>query len=304
MLFDKLYKDKLTNFGGNSWLPKNTHYISIMGSTAYGVSGDTSDVDIYSFCIPPIEHVFPHTTGELYGFGDSKSGYSRFRQFQEHHIIDKNSDKQYDLNVYNIVDYFQLVMENNPNMLDSLFVPNRCIIHATHIGQMVREKRKMFLHLGCWHTFKGYSFAQIKKAKSVNRTGKRKEIVEELGYCPKFLYHVVRLLLECEQILTEGDIDLERNSEHLKAIRRGDIGLEEVEKWFQEKELLLEKKYSENKLGLPWGPKDQNLQNKVKQLLLECLEQHYGSLDKLITNPDKEWLALKEIKDIILKYNL
>ncbi len=35
------------------FLPTNVHYETIMGSVAYGVSADTSDMDVYGFCIPP-----------------------------------------------------------------------------------------------------------------------------------------------------------------------------------------------------------------------------------------------------------
>jgi len=41
------------------WLPANVHYLTIMGSVAYGVSADASDMDVYGFCIPPKEVVFP-----------------------------------------------------------------------------------------------------------------------------------------------------------------------------------------------------------------------------------------------------
>jgi hypothetical protein len=29
------------------WLPMNCHYLTMMGSVAYGVSSDTSDMDVY-----------------------------------------------------------------------------------------------------------------------------------------------------------------------------------------------------------------------------------------------------------------
>ena len=35
------------------WLPGNVMYETIMGSVAYGVSSDTSDVDVYGWAIPP-----------------------------------------------------------------------------------------------------------------------------------------------------------------------------------------------------------------------------------------------------------
>ena len=56
------------------------------------------------------------------------------------------------------------------------------------------------------------------------------------GYSTKFMYHVVRLLSECEQILVEGDINLQKNNEQLKSIRRGEWTLEQVEQLFDDKE--------------------------------------------------------------------
>ena len=55
-----------------SFLKDNIHYETMMGSVAYGVSNDSSDVDIYGFCIPPKELIFPHLTGEILGFGRQK----------------------------------------------------------------------------------------------------------------------------------------------------------------------------------------------------------------------------------------
>ncbi len=62
-IVERLYDLKLTNLGGHHWLPRNMHYITMMGSVAYGVSSDTSDVDVYSFCIPPLEELFSASTG-------------------------------------------------------------------------------------------------------------------------------------------------------------------------------------------------------------------------------------------------
>jgi predicted nucleotidyltransferase len=103
------------------WLPANVHYETMMGSVAYGVSSDTSDMDIYGFCIPPKDEVFPHLRGEIIGFGGHKH---RFSNYQEHHLMDPDEmggkGRSHDMNIYNIVDYFQLVMQNNPNMIDSV----------------------------------------------------------------------------------------------------------------------------------------------------------------------------------------
>lgn len=128
------------------WLPANVHYETITGSVAYGVSGDASDMDVYGFAIPPKEVVFPHLVGEIAGFGTPIA--PRFEQFQKHHINEPDTGRQYDLAIYSIVKFFQLCMENNPNMIDSLFTPRRCVLHSTEIGEMVRSNRRLFLHKG------------------------------------------------------------------------------------------------------------------------------------------------------------
>jgi predicted nucleotidyltransferase len=99
-----------------SWLADCVQYETLMGSVAYGVSSDTSDNDVYGFCIPPKDVVFPHLSGEIEGFGRQKQ---RFDQYQKHHIEDPQAagghGKQYDLSIYNIVRFFHLTMENHPN---------------------------------------------------------------------------------------------------------------------------------------------------------------------------------------------
>jgi predicted nucleotidyltransferase len=280
------------------FLPDNVHYETMMGSVAYGVSSDASDLDVYGFCIPPKEEIFPHLRGEIVGFGTPKE---RFAQYQQHHLRDPDdlggAGREYDVAIYNIVDYFQLVMKNNPNMIDSLFTHETCVLSITRIGQMVRERRKLFLHKGCWHTFKGYAYQQVTKMAGHERTGKRKALVEQHGYDVKFAYHVVRLLNEVEQILTEGDLDLMRNREQLKSIRRGEWTEQQVRDYFAKKEAELETLYQESKL--PWGPDEP----RVKQLLLDCLEEHYGSLEKCVVNPDAAVVALREVAAVIEKYS-
>src|SRR5262249_52910189 len=54
------------------WLASNLHYLTIMGSVAYGVADttseeETSDFDLYGFCIPPRDIVFPYTAGAIWG---------------------------------------------------------------------------------------------------------------------------------------------------------------------------------------------------------------------------------------------
>ncbi len=291
-----------------SWLPDNVQYLTQMGSHAYGVNRADSDHDVYGFVMPPKEVIFPHLAGQIIGFGELKHINERWNVWHtpekkdgQPGLIDPDNGKEYDFQLYNIVDYFQLVMEGNPNMVDSLFTPSECVLHSTKVGDMVRENRKLFLTKKVWHTFKGYAYKQMRKMGSMQRTGKRKAVVEEHGFDLKFAYHVVRLLNEVEQLLTEGDMDLRRNREQLKAIRNGEWTKEQVESYFARKEVELEVLYNESKL--PWGIEEDNRKNKIRRLLFECIEEHYGSVSKFgVVEPDAATLALSDIAKVLDRY--
>ena len=275
-----------------AWLPANTMYEVMMGSVAYGVSGDASDVDVYGFCIPKKDLVFPHLAGEIPGFGRQVK---RFDVWQENGVKPDGDERSYDFCIFSIVRYFHLAMDNNPNMVDSLFVPDNCVLHCSEVGRMVRENRRLFLHKGAYHKFSGYAYSQLHKVEGKNPEpgSKRAELREKYGTDTKFLYHVARLCDECDQILTTGDLDLQRSKEYMKAIRRGEVSEDQVRSWFSERELSLEKAYNESKL--PHRPDE----TKIKALLLQCLEHHYGSLDKMgYVNPGAAEQALAQIAEI------
>ena len=126
---------------------------------------------------------------------------------------------------------------------------------------------------------------------------KRKELVEKYGYDTKYAYHIFRLLDEVEQILTEGTIDLKRNREQLKSVRRGEWKIENIKEYFAKKESELETLYTNSKLR--YSPDEES----IKQLLLNCLEHHYGNLGNIVSQPDKYKNVLfkiqKEIENII-----
>jgi uncharacterized protein len=293
MLLKDLAKQNLIH--PPKWLADNTQYLCVMGSQAYGVSTDTSDFDIYGYCIPPKELVFPHLAGEIPGFGRQ---IQRFEVWQEHHVKDTSKNIERDFAVYGIVKYFQLCMENNPNMLDSMFVPRNCVIHSTAVGENIRENRHLFLHRGAWHKFKGYAYAQMSKIRNkVNSSNeKRAETIEKFGYDVKFAYQCVRLMNEVEQILVEGTLDLQRNREQLKSIRRGEWTIDQLEEYFTNKEHALETAYANS--SLPHVPNE----DAIKKLLLESLEAHYGSLTAaVVVNPDIT-NVLNDLQNIIERY--
>lgn len=331
-LTDILTKKSLIRPPG--FMDSNVHYEVMMGSVAYGCNTDMSDIDVYGFCIPPKDIIFPHLRGVVQGFDKQVK---RFEQFQIHHVKDISSNTEYDLSIYNIVKYFRLVADNNPNMVDSLFVPRRCVLHSTKIGEMVRDNRHIFLSKKSWHSFKGYAYSQLHKMKGkailtfvtfcknnnlstditkddvdklsltdekknelsrilkqvdTNNRTKRLDSIVKYGYDIKFAYHVIRLLNEVEQILEEQDLDLTRHREQLKSIRRGEWTLEQVEDHFYRREKELECAYKNSTLR--YTPDEVA----IKSLLLNCLEEHFGTLEKAIVTDNQIVDAMRQIQDL------
>lgn len=277
------------------WLPDATLYLTITGSMAYGVNTDDSDLDMVGFCMPPREVVFPHMAGVVKGFGEQGE---QFENWQMHHVKSRDGKTEYDFSVYSLVKYFDLCMAMNPNMVDTLFTPENCVVVRSKVSDMVRANRKLFLHKGAWPKFKGYAFSQMNKIKGgANQSNpKRAANTAKFGYDVKFGYHVVRLMLEVEQILTEGDLDLQMNREQLKSIRRGEWTLERLQEYFETKELALEQVYLDSKL--PRHPDEKALRN----LLLQCMEEHYGDLSAVVQRNTSVDDVLADMRRVLEKH--
>jgi hypothetical protein len=87
-------------------------------------------------------------------------------------------------------------MENNPNMLDSLFVPTQCILHSTSVGNYVRDNRKLFLSKAVYHKYRGYAHSNLSKCKT-----KYHEVFNDLiNYEKKYTSGVV---FQFDEIKTE-----------------------------------------------------------------------------------------------------
>lgn len=352
-----------------SWLhASNVHMLTIAGSVSYGVA-DTSvkdklpDFDVVGFAMPPRERLFPSQHGAIIGFGKWKDPAKIIEEddpWQKHHVYDASGNggkgKEWDFCIYGIVRYFELLRMNNPNMVDSLFTPEECVIHITQLGRFVRDNRKKFLGKIAWKTFRGYASGQIKKANlkinqeemqailnfegehdiphkttyndlkhelSLRENGESGELrsldkaaleeYEELFVSGlkkntrfednkkyqmdrKFLYNIIRLYDECDQILEgngEVDIDLRRSKEVMKAVRRGEWTTEQIYAFMQEKDKSMEVAY--NRCTLPEYPNEQALLD----ILVKCIEMHYGDLSGFYEKEDWAVGALKNIDEVI-----
>jgi predicted nucleotidyltransferase len=270
-----------------------THYEVVMGSTAYGVANNTSDMDMYGMYCPTIDYIFPEAAGIIRGFGPQLD-FSKVDNFQRHHIQCDN--KEYDLALYSIIRYFDLCMDNNPNMIDSLFVPDRCVVHIDTVGEIIRENRRLFLHKGIHKKLMGYAFGQFKRIRSQTREGKRVESIEKFGYDVKNAYHIVRLVQQAEMVMTTHDLDLEENRELLKTVRRGEWTIDRLEKWFETRQTQLDMLYVSSDLRLTPDV------DTIRTLLMQCLEAKFGSLSAYFNIEGSDKIAqdkLAKIKAIV-----
>ena len=256
------------------WLIDNTILLAKSGSHAYGCAEPDSDADYAGITVPPKEIVFPHLTGHIPGFGPKPPAFS---QWQEDRVTDPASGILHDFAIYGLPRFMGLCAEQNPNLVDALFTPPECILHASPVAQHLIEHRRDFLHKGCHGRFMGYARSQMAKLRTSNPANERRAAsVARHGYDVKAAYHLVRLGLECTQILTTGDLILDRDAALYRKIRAGEWPLERVEEWFAGLAPHLESIKSES--ALPDRPDWPKLRN----LLADCLELHYGSMGESI----------------------
>jgi len=78
-------------------------------------------------------------------------------------------DEKHDTTYYSLKRFFELAQTANPNILELLWVPDNCCKFKTLLMEKLMEHRDMFISKKCYHTHSGYSFAQIQKAKGVNK---------------------------------------------------------------------------------------------------------------------------------------
>jgi predicted nucleotidyltransferase len=114
----------------------------ISGSKAYGLDTPESDTDIRGIFIAPPEI--------------QMSPFYRVEQ-----VMSNTNDQQ----IYELKKFFSLLVDNNPNIIELLFVPERCILHKNPIMDCLLDNRMRFLSKKARHTFSGYAMSQLKRIK-------------------------------------------------------------------------------------------------------------------------------------------
>lgn len=123
-------------------------YEYIRGSHAYGLNTPLSDEDHGGVFICPQE--------ALYGL----------RSEYPEQIQDEKGDTVF----YEFGRWIELLLKSNPTALESLFIPQRCVVGEVHpaIKEIINH-RDDFLSKECFKTLTGYAISQIGKARGLNK---------------------------------------------------------------------------------------------------------------------------------------
>lgn len=138
------------------WLPKNTVYVTLHGSQAYGLANEFSDVDVKGICVPP-----PEVEYHLY---------HRFEQAQSPKWLEEKlahlknpKNPKFESEIYSLRKFFLLAAEVNPNIIELLFTDPKDHFIKQPLMEKVLANRHMFLSNKARYTFAGYACAQAKK---------------------------------------------------------------------------------------------------------------------------------------------
>lgn len=115
----------------------------ISGSRAYGLDTPGSDTDI--------KGVFYLPRDQFYGLG----------------YVAQVSDETNDHVYYELGRFVELLLRNNPNILELLATPPELVLYRHPAMEVFRPE--LFLSRLCRDTFAGYAYTQVKKARGYNK---------------------------------------------------------------------------------------------------------------------------------------
>lgn len=173
----------------------------VVGSRAYGLAGDASDIDRRGVYLPPAELHW-----SLYGVPEQ--------------LESRETEECY----WEVQKFVGLALKANPNILECLYTP--LVEAVTPVGEELLAIRESFLSRMVYQTYNGYVMSQFRKLEQDLRT----------AGAPKWKHamHLVRLLISGVTALREGYVPVRVEEEHrerLLAVKRGEMPWEEVDAW-------------------------------------------------------------------------
>jgi len=128
---------------------KQSNYIifeAICGSIAYGTNNPNSDVDLRGLFIWP--------KNERITLLD---------------VPKEISNESQDIKYYELEKFLKLAADCNPSIIELMYLPEDCVKIKTNAMDKLINNRSLFISKKAYHTFSGYAFSMLHKAKSQNR---------------------------------------------------------------------------------------------------------------------------------------
>lgn len=192
-------------------------HLFVGGSELHGAKvHGTDDLDIYGAYIEPPElalglDTMPH-------FVWSTAGDER-----------RNGPKDVDITLYSLRKWAGLACKGNPTALHFLFSEGPL---RNNTWAHILANRRVFLSRSCVSQFLGFADDQLKRMtgrKGRGKKGQRPELEEEFGYDVKAGMHVLRLLGECQELVSTREITLPRPERDLLIrVRTGKYSMDQV----------------------------------------------------------------------------
>ncbi len=234
-----------------------TLYDVIVGSHLYGTANENSDRDT--------RYVFIQDVNTILGLEGQRGG-------PNYSLVELGQDRE----GKEFRKWVSQCVKGNPNILDALFAPEKFWISYDHnyMGPIIAA-RKFFIGKHISNPFLGHAYScltalrdsgQRKRGRGTN--AKRNSSIEQYGYDVKDAAHLVRLLLQHNNICTTMWYNPCLEGEQLafvRAIRAGDVTLEDVLNWAEEHF----KKESETDYKLPEIKID-----KINNIVVEIMQYH------------------------------
>ncbi len=238
----------------------NCIFLARTGSQMYGTNTINSDDDFTGIYIASPDYTYGLKKCEMVEYRTNKVNSSK-----------RNSAGDVDVNLYSLYKYVTLALNNNPNIIELLYVPDNCILQTSKYYNMLRDNRQLFLSKKVYQSFRGYAHSERSRVmRSGNNLG-RKELIKEHLFDTKMMSHNIRLYLECMQLLNEGTITLPLPERKMVVqIKRGEWKLEEVLKKSDELSDSCTRLYENTRL--PDTPDFEG----VNKLLMNIQDEYWG----------------------------
>jgi predicted nucleotidyltransferase len=136
----------------------DAEYVAVHGSVAYGLATDESDLDLKGCYVP--------RPRQLLGYRDQPP---EQLEFSPDASTPGRLSGPYDAAIFSIQKLCRLGAACNPNVVETLFVPDRCVLKMTPIGKRIRELGPLFLSLRARQTFGEYARGQLRRMEQHRR---------------------------------------------------------------------------------------------------------------------------------------